>query len=222
MSAHLTDELPRLLTGEAEPRRRARGRCAPAHLRRLPAGTGVRRRRARLADLGAAVRAGDRGARAGGQLRPAQRRPTSRTSSAATRTAGSVRGVRPGAPRGRRGTSAGEREPRRPRRRRYLRRGRGRRRASPAPAPASTSRPPAAARPRRDAHRRTARVRQGHDRRRPLTSATARSTSRRRRCRSSPTKRYEVWLTDTKRTRMQPIGWIGNDGTAQLTVPTAI
>ena len=33
-------------------------------------------------------------------------------------------------------------------------------------------------------------------------------------------KRYEVWLTNAQRTRMQPIGWIGNDGHARLTVPT--
>jgi hypothetical protein len=32
-------------------------------------------------------------------------------------------------------------------------------------------------------------------------------------------KRYEVWLTDAARTRMQPIGWIGGGGTAHLTVP---
>lgn len=32
-------------------------------------------------------------------------------------------------------------------------------------------------------------------------------------------QRYEVWLTDSKRTRMQPIGWITDGGTAQLTVP---
>lgn len=31
--------------------------------------------------------------------------------------------------------------------------------------------------------------------------------------------RYEVWLTDTSRTRMQPIGWVNTDGKAQLTVP---
>jgi len=31
--------------------------------------------------------------------------------------------------------------------------------------------------------------------------------------------RYEVWLTDPARTRMQPIGWIGADGKATLTVP---
>jgi hypothetical protein len=35
-------------------------------------------------------------------------------------------------------------------------------------------------------------------------------------------KRYEVWLTDSGRTRMQPIGWIGNNGTAHLTVPTVL
>jgi hypothetical protein len=33
-------------------------------------------------------------------------------------------------------------------------------------------------------------------------------------------QRYEVWLTDRARTRMQPIGWIGNNGTAVLTVPS--
>jgi hypothetical protein len=33
------------------------------------------------------------------------------------------------------------------------------------------------------------------------------------------THRYEVWLTDTSRTRMQPIGWVDTDGKAQLTVP---
>jgi Anti-sigma-K factor rskA len=33
------------------------------------------------------------------------------------------------------------------------------------------------------------------------------------------THRYEVWLTDDTRTRMQPIGWIDTDGTTQLTVP---
>jgi len=32
-------------------------------------------------------------------------------------------------------------------------------------------------------------------------------------------RRYEVWLTNSARTRMQPIGWIGADGTATLTVP---
>jgi hypothetical protein len=35
-------------------------------------------------------------------------------------------------------------------------------------------------------------------------------------------KRYEIWLTDSARTRMQPIGWIGNNGTAHLTVPSAL
>ena len=33
------------------------------------------------------------------------------------------------------------------------------------------------------------------------------------------THRYEVWLTDTSRTRMQPIGWVDANGKAQLTVP---
>ncbi len=33
-------------------------------------------------------------------------------------------------------------------------------------------------------------------------------------------RHYEVWLTDGKRTRMQPIGWIGPDGNATLTVPS--
>jgi anti-sigma-K factor RskA/putative zinc finger protein len=31
--------------------------------------------------------------------------------------------------------------------------------------------------------------------------------------------RYEVWLTNGARTRMQPVGWIGSNGTATLTVP---
>lgn len=35
-------------------------------------------------------------------------------------------------------------------------------------------------------------------------------------------KRYEVWLTDTKRTKMQPIGWISANGTARFTVPNAM
>ena len=35
-------------------------------------------------------------------------------------------------------------------------------------------------------------------------------------------QRYEVWLTDSKRTRMQPIGWIGADGTARFTVPNSM
>jgi anti-sigma-K factor RskA len=32
-------------------------------------------------------------------------------------------------------------------------------------------------------------------------------------------KRYEVWLTNAARTQMQPVGWLGADGTAALTVP---
>jgi hypothetical protein len=32
-------------------------------------------------------------------------------------------------------------------------------------------------------------------------------------------KGYEVWLTDAGRTNMKPIGWIGSDGTATLSVP---
>ena len=32
-------------------------------------------------------------------------------------------------------------------------------------------------------------------------------------------KRYEVWLTNDRRTTMQPIGWIGTNGTATMTVP---
>jgi hypothetical protein len=32
-------------------------------------------------------------------------------------------------------------------------------------------------------------------------------------------ERYEVWLTNAARTKMKPIGWIGDNGTAQLTVP---
>lgn len=35
-------------------------------------------------------------------------------------------------------------------------------------------------------------------------------------------KRYEVWLTNSARTQMQPIGWIGADGKASLTVPSDI
>jgi hypothetical protein len=34
-----------------------------------------------------------------------------------------------------------------------------------------------------------------------------------------PTHRYEVWLTNSGRTQMQPVGWIGADGKADLTVP---
>ncbi len=32
-------------------------------------------------------------------------------------------------------------------------------------------------------------------------------------------KRYEVWLTNAARTRMQPVGWLGANGMAALTVP---
>lgn len=32
-------------------------------------------------------------------------------------------------------------------------------------------------------------------------------------------QRYEVWLTNSARTAMQPVGWIGTDGKATLTVP---
>jgi hypothetical protein len=32
-------------------------------------------------------------------------------------------------------------------------------------------------------------------------------------------KRYEVWLTNAARTRMQPVGWLGANGAAALTVP---
>lgn len=34
-----------------------------------------------------------------------------------------------------------------------------------------------------------------------------------------PKHRYEVWLTNQARSQMQPIGWIGTDGKATLTVP---
>lgn len=33
-------------------------------------------------------------------------------------------------------------------------------------------------------------------------------------------ERYEVWLTNSGRTEMQPIGWLGPDGTASMTVPS--
>ena len=33
-------------------------------------------------------------------------------------------------------------------------------------------------------------------------------------------KRYEVWLTNSARTQMQPVGWIGTDGKARLSVPS--
>lgn len=32
-------------------------------------------------------------------------------------------------------------------------------------------------------------------------------------------KRYEVWLTNATRTQMQPIGWLGADGKATMSVP---
>ncbi|MFN2518960.1 MAG: hypothetical protein ABR604_07950 [Jatrophihabitantaceae bacterium] len=35
-------------------------------------------------------------------------------------------------------------------------------------------------------------------------------------------KRYEVWLTNDAATEMQPIGWIGNNGKSTLTVPSAL
>jgi len=31
--------------------------------------------------------------------------------------------------------------------------------------------------------------------------------------------RYEVWLTNRARTQMQPVGWVGADGTAKVSVP---
>jgi hypothetical protein len=34
--------------------------------------------------------------------------------------------------------------------------------------------------------------------------------------------RYEVWLTNEARTQMQPIGWIGADGRTTLTVPASL
>jgi hypothetical protein len=34
------------------------------------------------------------------------------------------------------------------------------------------------------------------------------------------THRYEVWLTNPTRTQMQPVGWIGTNGKATLTVPS--
>jgi hypothetical protein len=33
-------------------------------------------------------------------------------------------------------------------------------------------------------------------------------------------QRYEVWLTDARRTSMKPVGWIGSNGKATLTVPS--
>ncbi len=37
-----------------------------------------------------------------------------------------------------------------------------------------------------------------------------------------PSRHYEVWLTNRARSAMQPVGWIGSNGTASLTVPTAL
>jgi hypothetical protein len=37
-----------------------------------------------------------------------------------------------------------------------------------------------------------------------------------------PSRRYEVWLTNSARTVMQPVGWIGGNGTAALTVPAEL
>ncbi len=34
--------------------------------------------------------------------------------------------------------------------------------------------------------------------------------------------RYEVWLSNDERTEMQPVGWIGSNGKARLTVPAAL
>jgi hypothetical protein len=34
--------------------------------------------------------------------------------------------------------------------------------------------------------------------------------------------RYEVWLTNDARTRMQPVGWVDNGGVAKLTVPGSL
>ena len=35
-------------------------------------------------------------------------------------------------------------------------------------------------------------------------------------------KGYEVWLTDSGRTTMKPVGWIGSDGMATLSVPSEL
>lgn len=35
-------------------------------------------------------------------------------------------------------------------------------------------------------------------------------------------KGYEVWLTNAARTSMKPVGWIGSDGKATLSVPSAL
>lgn len=34
------------------------------------------------------------------------------------------------------------------------------------------------------------------------------------------TQRYEVWLTNSARTAMQPVGWLGSDNTARIAVPS--
>lgn len=38
----------------------------------------------------------------------------------------------------------------------------------------------------------------------------------------SATQRYEIWLTNAQRTRMQPVGWIGTDGRATVNVPQQV
>jgi hypothetical protein len=38
----------------------------------------------------------------------------------------------------------------------------------------------------------------------------------------APTQRYEIWLTNTQRTRMQPVGWIATDGEATVNVPQQV
>lgn len=37
-----------------------------------------------------------------------------------------------------------------------------------------------------------------------------------------PQHRYEVWLTNSERTDMKPVGWIDEDGTSTLTVPASL
>lgn len=39
---------------------------------------------------------------------------------------------------------------------------------------------------------------------------------------SLDTSHYEVWLTNPQRTQLQPVGWIGADGKATLTVPASL
>jgi hypothetical protein len=39
---------------------------------------------------------------------------------------------------------------------------------------------------------------------------------------SLDTSHYEVWLTNPQRTHLQPVGWIGADGKATLTVPASL